>query len=666
MRLSSQALKFFPDFCDFIFLYLFGRCETSVKLLNFLISAKSGLCFGKSAKHTKNMSATLLCYRCRTFHAKEAMRRVATGSGERWRCFKCLEEFGWKPANEQAQARDERSESLIDAILRETYPVKRKPGALGRTLLLSVVLHAALVSLQFGHQGLGLPWLRSTPPDRPAQWASIHVMLLPPLARADVPQAETQTADPRVVQIAGQEATTTPPPSSSIKPTGTTEARLRQSGGVTPSPELHKIQKAASTVRALKEKPKSTTVQKGAKILATDASRSWQTPVAQLASTLEDESGSEFEKNSDNIADRKSVAPSESQARQPDPLVFAESDESIKLADIVEKSDEQPTHSQINKVNQEREQTEARLRAEAEKIARSIEKAEKVEKAAKEERAERAAALQARQEEILRQQVAEQRRQEEALKLAEQARAVARQEALARERAEEQLRIKAERDAELSAKIAATLEAEKKLAAQRLAEQKLAEQAAAAKATQEALDKQRASDLERGRQASQANNAQSAAVQTDARGLNGLSTATKSAEAAGNTSPPPTSRESVNTDPRRKASIVGADPKNVSLAFYGEGWRQKIERIGAVNYPRLYKDRHYDTLRVTVTINSDGTLAGVRIDKSSGQQEMDDAVRRIVEMSAPFAVFPPDLRRSYDQIDITRSWVFEPRPKIKN
>jgi len=118
-------------------------------------------------------------------------------------------------------------------------------------------------------------------------------------------------------------------------------------------------------------------------------------------------------------------------------------------------------------------------------------------------------------------------------------------------------------------------------------------------------------------------------------------------------------------DRQRRGSILGRDPKDIQLAFYGEGWRQKVERIGSLNFPRISKDRYYDPLVVTVSINSDGTLAGVRIVKSSGHKEIDDAVRRIVEMSAPFAAFPPDLRRSYDVVDITRSWNFlEERPRI--
>ena len=124
-------------------------------------------------------------------------------------------------------------------------------------------------------------------------------------------------------------------------------------------------------------------------------------------------------------------------------------------------------------------------------------------------------------------------------------------------------------------------------------------------------------------------------------------------------------RQPAPIDGPRRGIILGRDPKDIQLAFYGDGWRQKVERIGSLNFPQISKTRHYDPLVVTVSINSDGTLAGVRIVRSSGIKEIDDAVRRIVEMSAPFAAFPPDLRRSYDVVDITRTWSFlDERPRI--
>jgi protein TonB len=42
----------------------------------------------------------------------------------------------------------------------------------------------------------------------------------------------------------------------------------------------------------------------------------------------------------------------------------------------------------------------------------------------------------------------------------------------------------------------------------------------------------------------------------------------------------------------------------------------------------------------------------------SGQQVLDDAARRIVELAAPFTPFPAAMRAHYDQLMLTRTWVF--------
>jgi protein TonB len=114
--------------------------------------------------------------------------------------------------------------------------------------------------------------------------------------------------------------------------------------------------------------------------------------------------------------------------------------------------------------------------------------------------------------------------------------------------------------------------------------------------------------------------------------------------------------EEYNKRPRKK--FIGARTSEYGPAMYVEGWRQKIERIGNLNYPEMAKGKLYGSLLLTVAIRSDGTLAGVEINRSSGHQVLDDAARRIVQMAAPFAIFPEDLKRDYDLLEITRTWSF--------
>ncbi len=109
--------------------------------------------------------------------------------------------------------------------------------------------------------------------------------------------------------------------------------------------------------------------------------------------------------------------------------------------------------------------------------------------------------------------------------------------------------------------------------------------------------------------------------------------------------------------PKRK--FIGARTEGVVYAQYVDDWRQKIERIGTHNFPEEARRRGlYATLLITVSIRSDGSVEKVDIDRSSGSPVLDRAARRIVELSSPFAPFPPAIRRQYDILSITRNWAF--------
>jgi protein TonB len=109
--------------------------------------------------------------------------------------------------------------------------------------------------------------------------------------------------------------------------------------------------------------------------------------------------------------------------------------------------------------------------------------------------------------------------------------------------------------------------------------------------------------------------------------------------------------------PRRK--FVGARTQEYRYARYIEDWRQKIERIGELNYPQAARDqRIYGSLMATVSIRADGSLEKIQIDRSSGNKVLDDATVQIVKMAAPYAALPPDIARDTDILHITRTWTF--------
>jgi protein TonB len=108
--------------------------------------------------------------------------------------------------------------------------------------------------------------------------------------------------------------------------------------------------------------------------------------------------------------------------------------------------------------------------------------------------------------------------------------------------------------------------------------------------------------------------------------------------------------------PRKK--FLGASAVEYRYAQYEEDWRQKVERVGTVNYPAAARGKLYGNLRMTVTLRPDGNVESIELDRSSGLKVLDDAAFRIVRMASPYAVFPPDIRRDTDLLVITRTWFF--------
>jgi periplasmic protein TonB len=108
--------------------------------------------------------------------------------------------------------------------------------------------------------------------------------------------------------------------------------------------------------------------------------------------------------------------------------------------------------------------------------------------------------------------------------------------------------------------------------------------------------------------------------------------------------------------PRKK--FIGASAVEYRFAQYEEDWRQKVERIGTVNYPAAARGKLYGNLRMTVTLRPDGNVESIELDRSSGLKVLDDAAFRIVRMASPYATFPSDIRRDTDLLVITRTWFF--------
>ncbi len=99
--------------------------------------------------------------------------------------------------------------------------------------------------------------------------------------------------------------------------------------------------------------------------------------------------------------------------------------------------------------------------------------------------------------------------------------------------------------------------------------------------------------------------------------------------------------------------------KTAAEASYVREWVEKVERIGNLNYPDEARRKHLSgTLILSVLLNNDGKVVRMEIQTSAGKSILDEAAKKIVRMAAPFKEFPEEMRDNYDQLMITRTWLF--------
>ena len=117
-------------------------------------------------------------------------------------------------------------------------------------------------------------------------------------------------------------------------------------------------------------------------------------------------------------------------------------------------------------------------------------------------------------------------------------------------------------------------------------------------------------------------------------------------------------RQTDEYNKRPRVKFLGTRAEEYRFARYMEDWRIKVERVGTLNYPEAAKGKLYGSLKLSVRINSDGSVERVDIDRSSGYKILDEAARRIVRLAEPYAAFPADIRHDTDVLEITRTWTF--------
>tara|TARA_B110000014_G_scaffold263940_1_gene262519 strand:+ start:1415 stop:2152 length:738 start_codon:yes stop_codon:yes gene_type:complete len=119
------------------------------------------------------------------------------------------------------------------------------------------------------------------------------------------------------------------------------------------------------------------------------------------------------------------------------------------------------------------------------------------------------------------------------------------------------------------------------------------------------------------------------------------------------------STETENIKMQKRVKSISASTTDYLYKLYFEAWRQKVESIGAMNYPKEASELGmFGSLRLTVSLNSDGMIKNLFINKSSGYKELDQAALNIVKLGEPYAKFPAEINKNVDIINITRKWKF--------
>lgn len=117
--------------------------------------------------------------------------------------------------------------------------------------------------------------------------------------------------------------------------------------------------------------------------------------------------------------------------------------------------------------------------------------------------------------------------------------------------------------------------------------------------------------------------------------------------------------ETLISDSQPRELIISANTREARIAAYLGQWKNKIERMGTLNYPNVAQGgglAKFPTLEVV--INAQGELEDVIIRNSSGEQNLDRAAVEIVTMAAPFDPFPEFLRTDYDVLRFAYEWRF--------
>lgn len=101
---------------------------------------------------------------------------------------------------------------------------------------------------------------------------------------------------------------------------------------------------------------------------------------------------------------------------------------------------------------------------------------------------------------------------------------------------------------------------------------------------------------------------------------------------------------------RPKKTQITPSTHAVGYAAYYKAFQDRVEKLGTLNFPKKNGKNLYGKLVVYIPIYQDGSIyskeGGARIERSSGNLDLDSATLKIIERAAPFGRFPDNMRSS--------------------
>ena len=118
-------------------------------------------------------------------------------------------------------------------------------------------------------------------------------------------------------------------------------------------------------------------------------------------------------------------------------------------------------------------------------------------------------------------------------------------------------------------------------------------------------------------------------------------------------------QEEYNKRPKRE--FLGPNSKGLGAAEYLDSWKQRVERLGNVNYPTQLRARELSgTVIATVEVNRNGTVHRIIINNPSPHKLLNDYTQRILRDASPYQVFPEeDFFEKIDILVVTRAFIFK-------